>query len=405
MAFKKEIIEKFIEDHQSHYIGKYRYHSSYKSDEDTYKNHYYLLDENFRKIDIFVEIRCGDQIEYTFSEELHTQAQMFIVIDALKRILYETQYKTKLHYTLYEKFITTISQEQQLLEPIDYCKLLYYMKYHQGINQETMDSFYDKFIPTMEGQLRTGSYDKFLYSTRLVLNTILYEYEWNGVNSKYLDTEYQYHLYYMRKIIKLVYLNLEKFYSHAKDELLECIKVLCLNPRFSFAVMSDFEPLVLSHDDIAEEILDFLKNELVLNEKGVKKENVSLIFSYLYYIYYDNYDEYYAVVLKAFRSIINNMLTFANSDLDLALGNTFLKKEGYGILIDLFHEDYNTFVFACFPISSFPLELRTKVRDELVTAIQYFAARMESDNYRLSSFEQVMNINRILMDNFKEWYK
>ena len=51
------------------------------------------------------------------------------------------------------------------------------------------------------------------------------------------------------------------------------------------------------------------------------------------------------------------------------------------------------------------LEMRPKVRDELVTAIQFFAARMENEKYRLSSFEQVMNINRLLTDNFKEWYK
>lgn len=49
--------------------------------------------------------------------------------------------------------------------------------------------------------------------------------------------------------------------------------------------------------------------------------------------------------------------------------------------------------------------MKPKVRDELVTAIQYFAARMENESYRLSSFEQVTNINRLLMDNFKEWYK
>ena len=51
------------------------------------------------------------------------------------------------------------------------------------------------------------------------------------------------------------------------------------------------------------------------------------------------------------------------------------------------------------------MEMRPKVRDELITAIQFFAARMENDNYRLSSFEQVKNINRLLMDNFKEWCK
>ena len=99
------------------------------------------------------------------------------------------------------------------------------------------------------------------------------------------------------------------------------------------------------------------------------------------------------------------MLTFANQDLDLALGNSIIHMEGYQILLDLFHRDYNTFVFTCFPIESFPEEMKPKVRDELVTAIQYFAARMENESYRLSSFEQVANISRLLMDNFREWYK
>ena len=53
-------------------------------------------------------------------------------------------------------------------------------------------------------------------------------------------------------------------------------------------------------------------------------------------------DRYYAVVLKVLRDVINNMLTFANHDLDLALGNSLVQSEGYQVLLDLFHEDYNT---------------------------------------------------------------
>ena len=47
------------------------------------------------------------------------------------------------------------------------------------------------------------------------------------------------------------------------------------------------------------------------------------------------------------RNIIHYMLTFANHDLDLALGNSIIQAEGYQILLDLFHRDYNTFVFTC----------------------------------------------------------
>ncbi len=44
--------------------------------------------------------------------------------------------------------------------------------------------------------------------------------------------------------------------------------------------------------------------------------------------------------------------------------------------------------------------MRTSVRNELVAAIRFFAGRMNNDKYKLSSFEQVLNINRLLLDNF-----
>ena len=169
--------------------------------------------------------------------------------------------------------------------------------------------------------------------------------------------------------------------------------------------MTDFGSMVFSQILVTNTIIKSLKNKLILYDKDEKRENANMVFSYIYYIYHSDYEQYHAVVLNVLRGIIHNMLTFANHDLDLAMGNSFINSEGYQIILDLFHEDYNTFIFTCFPISSFPVEMRYKVRDDLVTAIQFFAARMDSDKYRLSSFEQVKNINRLLMDNFKEWYK
>lgn len=405
MPFDKEIMEQFLLEHESQYIGKYRFHSGYRIDEVSFKNHYYMLDENFRQIDIYVDISCKESITYTFSEDLHEQEKLYIVKDALERVLRKLKYKSTLHYTLYENYVKTISQQHNVLEPIDFCEILNYMKYHQGINQKTMDSFYKIFIPCLKVNLHNKNYQKFMDSVHLLFSMVLYQYEWNGTNSKYLDTEYQFHLYYIRQIIRIVYENLDKFYHNVPEKLFECIHILCLNSRLSFSVMTDFGSMVLSQYRVTRAMIESLKDQLVLNDKDEEKENVNLVFSYIYYIFHNNYEQYYAVVLKILRETIDYMLTFANHDLDLALGNSLVKAEGYQILIDLFHEDYNTFIFACFPIDSFPKEMKPKVRDELVTAIQYFAARMDNDNYRLSSFEQVMNINRILMDNFKEWYK
>ena len=50
---------------------------------------------------------------------------------------------------------------------------------------------------------------------------------------------------------------------------------------------------------------------------------------------------------------MNDVLTFANHDLQKEIGNRILEIEGYDLLIDLFSKDYNTFLFVCFPISTF----------------------------------------------------
>lgn len=405
MPLNIAIMQDFIDNNQSQYIGKYRFHSGYRTEDYAFKNHYYMLDENFRQIDIYVEIHCKDQITYTFSEDLHEQERMFIIKDALQRIIDRCQYKSTLHYSLYENYIKTVSSEHMFLEPIDYCDILNYMKYHKGINQKTMDEYYQMFIPCLEMLLEKKNYEKFMSCVDCLLQRILYSYEWNGTNLKYLDTEYQYHLYYIREIIRMVYTHLDKFYKYVPDKLFRIIEMLCENSRFSFAIMTDFGSLVLSHYRVSVALMNALKEKFVLNDKNENQKDANLVFSYIYYIFHNDYDQYYAVIVRMLRSVITNMLTFANHDLDLALGNSFVRSEGYQIVLDLFHEDYNTFVFTCFPIDSFPKEMRSHIKDELITAIQYFAARMENDKYRLSSFEQVTNINRLLMDNFEEWYK
>ena len=73
MPLNIDIMQEFIDNHKSQYIGKYRYHSGYRVEDEVFKNHYYMLDENFRQIDIYVEIHCHQKITYIFSEE-ETQA-------------------------------------------------------------------------------------------------------------------------------------------------------------------------------------------------------------------------------------------------------------------------------------------------------------------------------------------
>ena len=405
MSFDFDVMKEFIDHHPSAYVGKYCFHSGYRVDEKTFKNHYYMFDENFRQIDIFVEISCSDHITYTFSENLHEKEQIFIVKDALKHVIERSQIKTPLPHTLYEEFIQAFPQQDIVLEAINYLDLLNYLKYHKGINQQTMDEFYQMFIPCLKTMIEEKQYQLFMNSVLYLLKGILYEREWKGTNLKYLDTEYQFHLYYIRQIIRMVYQYLDKFYKYASEELFEVIQLLCQNQRFSFAIMTDFGTLVLSHYKVTLDLIHALKEKLVLCQKGEERKDENLVFSYIYYIFKNDYDQYYDVVLKMFRCVVENMLVLANYDLDLALGNWLISSESHQLILDLFDKDYNSYVFTCFPIDTFPEELRLQIREKLVVAIKFFAARMENEKYRLSSFEQVVNLNRLLMDHFKEWYK
>ena len=92
-------------------------------------------------------------------------------------------------------------------------------------------------------------------------------------------------IYFIRKIIRLVYKHLDKFYKETLEELEEAIEILCENSRFSMMIMTDFGTLILSHYNVTKDLMNHLSQIFVLNDKDVEKENVNLIFSYIYYIF------------------------------------------------------------------------------------------------------------------------
>lgn len=390
----RKCIEDYLNNHKSTYVGKYRCHSSVQTKKFETKFHYYILDSQFREISVFLTLDySGDVLEPTFSMVLHEQEQEYIIKDALAQIIYFNQYTTILHCHVFEHFIETHPQDT-FLEPLDYRNILDYLEYHSGTNQETADEFYTFFMPYLERLIENKNYKKFMDSILLLMDKILYEYEWDGVNAKYLDTEYQYHLYYFRKIIQIISTHLKAFFDSTKDQLLEAIWRLCQVKRFAFAIMSDFGNLVLTDIEVAKQLFEYVQKKL--------EDDNNIVIKYTKALYDSDPDEYEEACEDVLRFVINDMLTFANHDLQLAIGNTIIMNEGYELLIDLFSKDYNTFVFVCFPISSFPAKYKSIIKDELEKAIRFYAARMNNDKYRLTSFEQVANINRLLMEEYKE---
>ena len=50
----RKCIEKYLETHKSTYIGRYRCHSAVQTKKFEHKFHYYILDIQFKAIDVFV---------------------------------------------------------------------------------------------------------------------------------------------------------------------------------------------------------------------------------------------------------------------------------------------------------------------------------------------------------------
>lgn len=393
-------IHKYLEEHKSNYHGKYRCHSCVQTDKFEHKFRYYIRDIQFREISIYLTLDYSQsKIKTLFSVDLHEQEEEYIIKDALKQILYFNEYRTVLQCNEFQDYIDNKKTIVSLLEPLDYRNILDYLEYHKGINQETVDEFYNFFMPYLKKLLEIGNYRKFIDAVNLLLDKILYEYEWDGITAKYLDTQYQFHLYYFRKIIEMVFEQLDIFYDQVKESLLEAIWRLCNSQRFAFAIMTDFGNLVLSHYRVTKAIFKYIDSYL-------KDQNeTNIVVAYLKAIFESNHEAFKEASMDVIRFVMNDMLTFANHDLQLAIGNSIVKSEGYDLLISLFSKDYNTFVFVCFPISTFPQEYHDKIKEELEKAIRFYAGRMEHDEYRLSSFEQVSNINRLLMENYKEYGK
>ena len=403
-----EVLKEYLKAHESKHIGKYRFRAAYRSGDFVVKGIYYIMDNSFRTIEIFVELTVIDEeVNVTFSEKLNEQEKQYITNDLIEKIINRLQDKNYLHYSLYERFIDEKQPtEITTISPRDWIDVLNFMKYHYGVNQETSDRFNRLFRPAMANLRESKHYEEYLDAIYAFFENVDYQYEWGSGNSIYLDTEYQYHLFYLREMLKSLYENFDEFYNMQPDKTYRIIKLLCDHYRFAMMIMVDYMKRIIAPSSAQEKLFERLDQDYILfNEETKHFKDYNIVYSYLYYLYHDDHENYHKIVEDVIRIVVNYYLTYVNHDLDLALGNAFIKSEGYETIVEIFHTDYNTMIFTVFPIESFPDELKNTIRDELARAIRFFAGRMDNDQYRMSSLEQVLNINRLLLDNFREWYE
>lgn len=390
----KTKIKDYLTKNKSSYIGHYRLHGSVKTNAFEYKFRYYTRDQQFREISVYLTIDCSnDEINHTFSVRLNNEEEKYILKDALEIICLFEDHKTILHSHILEVYIRSKS-ELQFLEPQDYRNILDYLEYHKGVNEEVIEEFYGFFMPYIRYLLKIGSYHKLFGSMELLLDRIVYEYEWDGASSKFLDRQYQLHMPYIYQILKSLIEKLDDLKKSNSEELVELFQHIFSCERFSLLLVTNYQ----LPEDLNKRFLEFFGQALesLQNQK-------SLAVRYVLSMYQEEDNQ--EVAFDILRFVMEDILVFANHQVERSIGDRIIEEKGYNFIIRLFTRDYNTFVFVCFPISSFPEKYHTIIRLELETAIRYYAARMDHDRYRLSSFEQVANINRLLLENYKEYYK
>lgn len=394
----RKLIRDYIDTHKSTYQSKYKYHSSYQKTKNIYKFHYYMRDAQLQQINIFFEIKLGEQISVNFAENLHEYEQIALTIEALGVLERYIGQETKLECDKIKGYIAQNDRSLDITNQ-DIVNILNYLEYHQGTSQKTIDLFYEIYLPYLERLIQDYEYKQLIQSVNMICDEILYEHFWSGINVNYMDQEYYLHLYYFRKIFELCLPHIEMIFLKARDEIEELTVRLFEYDRFTFCMIS-----VLDDIECNKYIIDALFSTLSVRFKLIKEdaEDGNLAYSYLYSFYKEDKKLQEETREIIFEHIVNDILTIDNHDMQIALGNYMLKTGGYEILIRLFKKDHNSFIFRCFPLEEVPECLYADVREELISALKYYADLMNKPEYRLGSLEQIMNINRLLMENFKE---
>lgn len=391
----RKCIEDYLASHQSSYVGRYRYHSNLKTKRREYKFLYYILDNQYHRVNVYVVIDySGDVLNTNFSIDLHEQEKEYITKDALFRMNFFNNFPTIIHLSTIDSYME-MKDFSTPLEPLDYRNIFDYLEYHRGTSQEIVDEFYRIYLPYLDQIINLERYKDFVDSFILILDKVVYEYEWDGEMLKYYDTQFQFHVYYFCRILKYIKDNIDVFYARYPRKILYIFTLISRVRNLGLMMYINIKDILFARKDICDA---FFKYIYEFDEKLKEDSFIKLMYSE----YTGDKEEYDTNTLDILRDTITAKLTYANSDLQMILADSIIGMEGHNVLINLFKRDYNTFIFIAFPIKTFPKRFYGMIKDELEKAIRFYAARMENNEYWLSSFEQVMNIYRLLQDNYSK---
>ncbi len=390
-----ELMNEYILQNDSSYKSKYKYYSCFQKSENVYKFHYYTRDSQLTQINLFFEINVYDEITTHFTEDIHEYEKTALIISGLKRMLKYNRPSNIVGKDV--KKLLKKSPEELDLTSQDIVTILNYIEYHYGITQKSVDMFYDFYLPHFNYLLKKGKYKQLVEEINYIADEILYENFWTGSYEDYMDQQYYLHLYYFRKILDYCLNDINKIILSSRQGAISLLIHLFEYSRFTLCMLS-----VLDNVRIDENLTNLIMKTLASSLNQDQDEDKLLPYLYVNSIYHHDTEKTKYYVKRIFRGIVDDIMRISNHDMQIALGTYFLKKEGYDILIDSFKEDYNVYLFTSFEIGDIPQEYYPEIKKELKNALYYYSDMMKNERFRLRALEQILHINRIILEYFKE---
>lgn len=390
-----KIIDAYISKHSSSYQPKYCYHSCDRLDEKTFKFHYYVRDSQLLQMNIFLEIHLGQEVEVTLMEDLHEQEQWALACDALNRIRGYTNRKTTIEPKNMEKFVEN-PEIRASLTPQDMINVLNYIEYHQSKNPDSVYLFYTIFIPYLEDRLKKGKYREAVLACDLLFDEILYEVFWFGINVKYLDQEHLMHQAYTRSVFNLLHDYFEPISKEASDLMVKVLTRTFEFWRFAFSIYSSLEGIALDYPVIFKELLSKMK----IAEIGNQTSGAYLVFMTLCSVIDGDETLHRKSIKEVLKLLMGDIISLANPEEQEQTGIFFLKTEGFDLLLEIFDEIQDSYIYNCFPIKDIPEDLHPFIKKQLEEALKNNAEKMKSDALRMEALDQIANINTLLIENF-----
>jgi len=393
-----KIIDKYINEHKSNYQAKYVYHSCDRIDARTFKFHYYIRDRQLLQMNIFMEIHLGDEVEVSMREQLYEHEQWALACDALERIRTYTNRRTSIAVNDMESFIENKSIKSSLT-PQDMINTLNYIMYHEGKNPDSIYSFYEIFIPYLQKRLSEKKYKEVLLSCNLLLDDILQETIWQGFNIKYLDQEHVLHHAYMHSVLSMIHEDFDLLETSEHDLLLDFMLKIFKHWRFALAIYSSLEKITR---DYPNQMMRFLSE---MNESchELSLDGCCLVYDIIFAQATNDTVGHRHSIIEILKLLMTDILSLANPEDQKDTGLIFLKMTGFDLLLEIFEQTKDSYVYSCFSIEEIPEDFHPYIKRQLEEALKSYAPMIKNPKKRMEALDQIATINTLLIEHFSEY--